>query len=63
MSVIRHQTPRENVDAEAVQFLGRDIEVGASIIYGLENGNGSYAALSDVMQITGRYNPGNASHA
>ena len=63
MSVIRHQTPRENVDAEAVQFLGHEIEVGPSIAVSLEDGNGSYAPLRDVMRIPRRYDSGNTRHA
>jgi hypothetical protein len=60
MSVIRHQTPSKNIDAEAIQFFGHEIEVGSSITIGLENGNGSHAPLRDVMRITRRYNPGNS---
>jgi len=63
MSVIRHQTPSKNIDAEAIQFFGHEIEVGSSITIGLENGNGSHAPLRDVMRITRRYNPGNSRHA
>ena len=60
MSVIRHQTPSENIDAEAVQFFGYKIQVGYSITIGLENRNGSHAPLRDLMPITRRYNPGNS---
>ena len=65
MSVIRHQLPSENIDAEAVQLFvfGHKIEVGSSITIGLENRNGSHAPLRDVMRITRRYNPGNSRHA
>jgi len=63
MSVVRHQTPSKNIDAKAVQLLGHKIEVGSSITIGLENGNGSYAPLRDVMRITRSYNPGYSRHA
>ena len=49
MSMVRHQTPRKNVDVEAVQFLRHEIEVRLAIAISLENGNGSYTALSDMM--------------
>jgi hypothetical protein len=62
MGVIRHQTPRNNLDAEAVQFFGHEIEVGASIAIRMENGNRSHAPLRDVMRITRRYNSGDSCH-
>jgi hypothetical protein len=36
MRVIRHQTPHENVDAEAIQFLDHKIEVGFFDYYRFE---------------------------
>lgn len=38
MGVIRHQTPCENVDPEAVQLFGHEIEVRLSIAVSLEDG-------------------------
>jgi hypothetical protein len=43
VSVIRHQTPSKNQDAEAVQFFGHKLQVESSISIGLENRNGSHA--------------------
>jgi hypothetical protein len=63
MSVIRHQTPSKNIDAKAVQLFGHKIEVGSSITIGLENRNGSYTPLRDVMRIARSYHPGNSRHA
>jgi hypothetical protein len=63
MSVIRHQTPSKNINAEAVQFFGHKIQVENSLTIGLENRSGSHAPLRDVMRITRRCNPGNSRHA
>jgi hypothetical protein len=63
MCVIRHQTPRENVDPEAVQLFGHEIEVRLSIAVSLEDGYRSYTTLSDVMGISGSYHSGNSRHA
>jgi len=63
MCVIRHQTPRENVDPEAVQLFGHEIEVRPSIAVRLEDGDGSYTTLSDVMGISGSYHSGNSRPA
>jgi hypothetical protein len=62
MSVIRHQTPSKNIDAEAIQFFGHEIEIGSSITIGLEEDNASHSLLRDVMRITRSYNPGNSRH-
>jgi hypothetical protein len=59
--MFRHPTSRENLDAET--FLGHEIEVCLSIAVSLEDGNGSYAALSDVMRIPRRYHSGDTRHA
>jgi len=58
-----HLSVRRSRSAEAVQFLGHEIEVRLSIAVSLEDGNGSYAALSDVMWIPRRYHSGNTRHA
>jgi hypothetical protein len=63
MGMIRHQTPRENIDAKAVQLFGHEIEVGPSIAVSLENGYGSYTTLRHVMWIPRCYHSGNAPHA
>ena len=63
MCVIRHQTPRENVDPESVQLFDHEIEVRPSIAVSLEDRYGSYTTLSDVMGIPGRYDSGNSRHA
>jgi hypothetical protein len=62
MGMIRHQTPSYHLDTKAVQFIRHEIEVGLSITISLEDGNGSYATLSDVMRIPGRHNSGNTRH-
>ena len=56
-------TPRENVDPEAVQLFGHEIEVRPSIAVSSEDGYGSYTALSDVMGISGSDHSGNSRHA
>ena len=63
MCVIRHQTPRENVDPEAVQLFGHEIEVRPSITVSLEDGYVSYTTLRDVMGISGSCHSGNSRHA
>jgi len=57
--VIRHQTPRANLHAKAIQFVGHEIELRLSICVSLEDGNRSHASLRDLMRIPRRYNPGN----
>jgi hypothetical protein len=62
LGVIRHQIPRENSDADAIQLFGHEIEVCPSIAVSLENGNRPHAMLRNVMRVTKRYNPGNSRH-
>ena len=60
MRVMRHQAPRKNFQ---IQLLCHEIEIGPPIAVSLENGNGSYAPLRDVMRIPGGYDSGDTRHA
>jgi hypothetical protein len=62
MSVIRHQTPSENLDTKAVQLFRYELEIGPSIAVSLKDGNGSHAPLCDVMRMPTRYSR-NTRHA
>jgi hypothetical protein len=53
-------TPCKEIGTKPVQLFGHKIEVGSWITVGVENGNGSYAPLHDMMRIARSYNPGNS---